>query len=46
MMKLKRKDAAADGQHHLLPTDSVKSVDGKAMLSAAAAEAMHRRKIA
>ncbi len=42
MMKLKRKDAAADGQHHLLPTDLVRSVDGKAMLSIAAAEAMRR----
>ena len=44
MMKLKRKDSAADGQHHLLPTDLVKSVDGKAMLSIAAAEAMRRWK--
>ena len=46
MMKLKRMDAAADGQHHLLPTDLVKSVDGKAMLSVAAAEAMRRWKAA
>ncbi|WP_237481848.1 DUF2382 domain-containing protein [Lichenibacterium dinghuense] len=46
MMKLKRKDAAADGQHHLLPTDLVRSVDGKAMLSIAAAEAMRRWKAA
>ncbi len=44
MMKLKRRDAAADGQHHLLPTDLVESVDGKAMLSVAAAEAMRRWK--
>ncbi|RYC29325.1 DUF2382 domain-containing protein [Lichenibacterium minor] len=43
MMKLKRKDAT-DGQHHLLPTDLVRSVDGKAMLSIAAAEAMRRWK--
>ena len=42
MMKLKRMDAAAGGQHHLLPTDLVKSVDGKAMLSIVAAEAMRR----
>ena len=42
MMKLKRMDAAAGGQHHLLPTALVKSVDGKAMLSIAAAEAMRR----
>ena len=46
MMKLKRMDAAAGGQHHLLPTDLVKSVDGKAMLSVAAAEAMRRWKVA
>ena len=46
MMKLKRMDAAAGGQHHLLPTDLVKSVDGKAMLSVAAAEAMRRWKAA
>ncbi len=46
MMKLKRRDAAADGQHHLLPTDLVRSVDGKAMLSVAAAEAMRRWKAA
>ncbi len=46
MMKLKRMDAAASGQHHLLPTDLVKSVDGKAMLSVAAAEAMRRWKAA
>ena len=44
MMKLKRKDAAAAGQHHLLPTDLVRSVDGKAMLSIAADEAMRRWK--
>ncbi|MGI3899391.1 MAG: DUF2382 domain-containing protein [Janthinobacterium lividum] len=46
MMKLKRMDPAAGGQHHLLPTDLVKSVDGKAMLSVAAAEAMRRWKAA
>ncbi len=46
MMKLKRMDAAAGGQHHLLPTDLVRSVDGKAMLSVAAAEAMRRWKAA
>ena len=46
MMKLKRMDAAAGGQHHLLPTDLVKSVDGKAMLSVAAEEAMRRWKAA
>ncbi len=44
MMKLKRKDASADGQHHLLPVDLVRSVEGKAMLSIAAAEAMRRWK--
>ena len=44
MMKLKRMDSAAAGQHHLLSTDLVKSVDGKAMLSVAAAEAMRRWK--
>ena len=42
MMKLKRMDSAAGGQHHLLPLDLVKSVDGKAMLGIAAAEAMRR----
>ena len=42
MMKLKRMDPASGDQHHLLPTDLVKSVDGKAMLSIAAAEAMRR----
>ena len=42
MMKLKRMDAAAGGQHHLLPSSLVKSVDGKAMLSIAGAEAMRR----
>ena len=46
MMKLKRMDAAAGGQHHLLPSDLVKSVDGKATLSIAAAEAMRRWKAA
>ncbi len=46
MMKLKRMDPSAGGQHHLLPTDLVKSVDGKAMLSVAAAEAMRRWKAA
>ena len=46
MMKLKRMDATAGGQHHLLPTDLVKAVDGKAMLSIAAAEAMRRWKAA
>ena len=46
MMKLKRMDAAAGGQHHLLPTDLVTSVDGKAMLSVAGAEAMRRWKAA
>ena len=46
MMKLKRMDAAAGGQHHFLPTDLVESVDGKAMLSVAAAEAMRRWKAA
>ena len=46
MMKLKRMDAAAGGQHHLLPTDLVGSVDGKAMLSVTAAEAMRRWKAA
>ena len=45
MMKLKRKDPASGGQHHLLPVNLVKSVsaDGKAMLSIAAAEATRRR---
>ena len=46
MMKLKRMDPASGGQHHLLPVDLVKSVDGKAMLSIAAAEAMRRWKVA
>ena len=46
MMKLKRMDSAAAGQHHLLPTDLVRSVDGKAMLSVPAAEAMRRWKAA
>ena len=46
MMKLKRIDAAAGGQHRLLPTDLVKSVDGKAMLSVVAEEAMRRWKAA
>ena len=43
-MKLKRRDAAADGPHNLLPTDLVRSVGGKAMLGIAAADAMSRRK--
>ncbi len=42
MMKLKRMDPASSGQHHLLPVDLVKSVDGKAMLGIAAAEAIRR----
>ena len=46
MMKLKRMDPASGGQHHLLPTDLVKSVEGKAMLSIAATEAMKRWKAA
>ena len=46
MMKLKRMDAAAGGQHHLLPTDLVKSVNEKAMLSIVATEAMRRWKAA
>ena len=41
MMKLKRLNALG-GQHHSLPTDLVKSVDGKAMLSITAAEATRR----
>ena len=46
MMRLKRMDAAAGAQHHLLPSDLVQSVDGKAMLSMAAVEAMKRWKAA
>ena len=46
MMKLKRMDPASGGQHHLLPTDLVKSVEGKAMLSIAATEAIKRWKAA
>ena len=48
MMKLKRMDPASGGQHHLLPSDLVKSIsaDGKALLSVAAAEAMRRWKSA
>ncbi len=46
MMKLKRMDPASGGEHHLLPADLVKSVDGKAMLSIVAAEAMRRWKAA
>ncbi len=45
-MKLKRMDPASGGEHHLLPADLVKSVDGKAMLSIVAAEAMRRWKAA
>ena len=42
MLKLKRLDTAADGQHHLLPMDLVKTVDGKVVLGIAAGEAMRR----
>ncbi len=41
-MKLKRMDPASGGQHHLLPTDLVKSADKRVMLSIAAAEAKKR----
>jgi len=41
-IKLKRMDPASGGQHHMLPTDLVKSVDKKVMLSIAAAEAKKR----
>ena len=46
MMKLKRMDPASGGEHHLLPAELVKSVDGKAMLSIVASEAMRRWKTA
>ena len=46
MMRLKRMDPASGGKHHLLPANLVKSVEGKAMLSIAAAEAMRRWKAA
>ena len=44
MMKLKRLDPAAGGQHHLLAAELVKSVsaDGKALLGITAADAMKR----
>ncbi len=41
-MKLKRMDPASGGQQHLLPTDLVKSVDKRVVLSIAAAEAKKR----
>lgn len=41
-MRLKRMDPASGGQHHLLPTDLVKSVDKRVMLSIAATEAKKR----
>ncbi len=46
MMKLKCRDAAADGPHNLLPTDFVRSFGGNAMLGIAAADAMRRWKAA
>ena len=41
-IKLKKMDPASGGQHHLIPTDWVKSVDGKVMLKTAAADVMSR----
>ena len=41
-MKLKRLDPASGGQHHLLPTSLVASVDRQAMLNITAAEAEQR----
>ncbi len=42
MLKLKKQDAMAGGQHHLLGTDLIAAVDTKVMLSVTAAEAMRR----
>ena len=42
MIKLKRMDPASGGQHHLIPTDWVQSVDGKVMLKTSAADVKSR----
>ena len=45
VLKLTKKDPAAQGQHHILPLDAVASVEGgKLMLSMPAAEAMAAEK--
>ena len=44
MMRLRGMGPGSVGQHHLLPTDLVRSVNGKVMLSVAGAEAMRRWK--
>ena len=45
VIKLTKKDPAADGQHHIISLDAVASVTGgKVMLSMPAAEAMEQEK--
>lgn len=41
-IKLKKNDSSAAGQHHFVPMEWIKSVEGKVMLQIPAAEAMNR----
>ena len=41
-IKLKKNDTLSGGQHHFVPMDWIKSVEGKVMLQIPAAEAMNR----
>ncbi len=41
-IKLKKMDPASGGQHHLIPTDWVQSVDGKVMLKTSASDVKSR----
>ena len=41
-IKLKKNDTVSGGQHHFVPMDWIKSVEGKVMLQIPAAEAMNR----
>ena len=41
-IKLKKNDTLSGGQHHFVPMDWIKSVEGKVMLQMPAAEAMNR----
>ena len=41
-IKLKKNDSVSGGQHHFVPMDWIKSVEGKVMLQIPAAEAMNR----
>ena len=41
-IKLKKMDPASGGQHHMIPTDWIKSIDSQVMLKVAATEAKSR----